>query len=276
MLHLNVRNWTLNSSRNQFLRVTASIGDKFQNAKSPWDSPDSLGRIEVALQSEEIAETVFSDYQFSKTNSDEALIMQLFKYWINLYGMDLTDEKQLNCFRVKCWEYRWVKESRAWPLAGRRFEFNWHSPYDHDVWMVSDKYQWLPCEVKRQTNTFAPKANEWGISAHNFLTVRLSQLQRYCTEGLELIVIDRDVCMSKPNNARVKKFVRIHGVDDGRELESSRMLCFIDLKRLCEMYVKKQRLIELKIPYEKRHESEKHDGRTLAFSANDFPSILLT
>lgn len=207
------------------------------DSRSPFDSLDS---IEVALQSEMIAETIYSDYGLSKSNPDDVVTMHLFNSWIIKYQMDLTDEKTLKCFSVKVWESCWVQESRQWPLSGQRFELHLHSPFDHDVWLVRDKYNWVCCEVKRQTNTFACKANEWGISAHNFLTVRLSQLERYCAEpeGLDLIIIDRDVCMSKPNNARVKKFVRIHGVDDGRELESSRMLCFINLKRPCEMYVK--------------------------------------
>ena len=81
--------------------------------------------------------------------------------------------------------------------------------------------------------------------------------------------------MDNPANQRVCKFIRINGVDDGQELVSSKTLVFVDIKRLCDMYVRKQRILELRIPYAKRPLSERHDGRCLAFRYDDFPNIPL-
>ena len=201
--------------------------------------------------------------------------MQIFDYWIVKHGIDLTNPMQLKCFRSKVWEFQWVRESKQWNLGKAKFEFNYNCLHCHDVWYCQSEFKWLPCELKRQTTTFAPVANDFGIDAHNFLCIRTRQLQRYCEQGLELCVYDRDIDMANPANARVRKFVQINGVEDGRELVSNRQLVFVDVNRLCNMYMRKQ-MIELRIPYDKRHESERDDGRTCAFAATEFPSISIT
>lgn len=202
--------------------------------------------------------------------------MQLFDYWIVKHSIDLTNAMELKCFRSKVWEMVWVRESKQWDLGKAKFEFNLNSLHGHDVWYVASPFSWLPTEVKRQTTTFACKANDFGIDAHNFLCIRTKQLQRYCMEGLELIVYDRDIDMTRPANARVTKFMRINGVDDGRELISNRKLVYVEVKRLCDMYMRKQGIINLRIPYDKRHQSEQFDGHTCAFAATEFPSVPIT
>ena len=201
--------------------------------------------------------------------------MSLFDYWLKKHNVDLENAMQLQCFRSEVFEYDFVRRSREWGLGNAKFEYNWNGMYDHDVWYVENRFSWLPCEVKHATTTFAPKQNDFGLSCHNFLPIRLSQLQRYCTEGLEMCVWLREVSMDNPANQRVCKFIRINGVDDGQELVSSKTLVFVDIKRLCDMYVRKQRILELRIPYAKRPLSERHDGRCLAFRYDDFPNIPL-
>ena len=141
---------------------------------------------------------------------------------------------------------------------GYHFEFNYNSMYDHDMWLVKGKYNWIPVDYKKQRNTLQPyKKNDYNIHAGNFCTLRDDKIDLMCSQKLPLIVIDRDIDFSKRNNSRVLFFKnKFDWTDEKFELKDCRHIIICPVEKLCAMREAKDQIIKLKIPEEKNFMTE--------------------
>lgn len=205
-------------------------------------------------------------------NDDQAACV--FHTWAREQSLSANStEKVLWATESKVVEYLFCLESQEWDL-GYHFEFNFNSQFDHDIWLCKSKYNWIPVDYKRQAVTLHPyKFNPFNIHAGNLCTLRKDKMARMCRESLPLIVIDRDIRLSRPCNAKAAEFKeKFRWYEKDFELRDSRHLIIIEVSRLCEMVEKKDQILELTIPEKLRHERNgKHfDGITYNFSMELF------
>lgn len=252
---------------------------QFGNSRNPFDS---LNALEIACVNDERLDKLFEEFELTEKDSFDNLLMQHCKHWLESNGLNLEDsEKERNCMRGKIREAMFVKESKEWNLGDIRFEMNWSSIYDHDMFLVSDKYDWTPVDYKLQSNTLHPRnKNDFNINLDTFCTIKANQIPKMCEENMPLILIDRHVDYAQSNNQRAKGFAeRFPWTDKPLKMESERRLVFVETKKLCKMYTSKQNCILLKIPEGKINydrDGSKFDGTTCCFSWEIFGNIPIT
>ena len=253
--------------------------EKFGNSRNPFDS---LNAIELACLNADRLEILFKEFELSDRDTFDNLLMHHCRHWLEDYELNLEEsERERNCMRGKIREALFVKESRNWDLNGIRFEMNWSSIYDHDFFVVSSKYDWVPVDYKYQSNTLHPKnKNDYNINLDTFCTIKANQIPKMCEENLPLILIDRHISYEQSNNARAKQFaINYPWTDKPLKMESERRLVFIETDRLCTMYKNKQNCILLKIPQNKinyERDGKKFDGTTCCFSWELFGNVPIT
>ena len=208
---------------------------------------------------------------------EHAPAIEHFKAWVKLYNLDLeNNQKHLISFSVKLDEYLICFESRKW---GKHFqlETNFESPFAFDCFFKTGTYQYLPCDIKFQTNTFHPmKENSGNVHAGNFLTIKKCQLEEYCEEGLPLLAMIKDVDFSQPNNARVISFAkRYNWPNKDWNFKNKKTITLIETEKLCKLN-EQNKTIELTVPEEFRGEhNEGWNGETIGFASDYFAEFLL-
>ena len=151
---------------------------------------------------------------------------------------------------------------------------NWESPYTFDMYLVKDVHNHICLEYKSQKVTYHPKENDFNVNYDTFLTLRTSQIPKYCEEGLPYILIDKNLDNSHKTNQKALNYaLRYPWPKKKMNLAGGRSLHLVDVETLCKMIETKSNYIELNIPY---YERGKHNGKfsgdTIAFSSELFPS----
>ncbi len=222
------------------------------------------------------AENIVNDL-LKKHNVEDDYARCVFFNWANEYEFSFdSTAKQAWAMESKIVEYVFCKESKEFNLD-YHFEFNWNGMFDHDMWLVKSKYNWIPVDYKKQRNTLHPhKPNEYNIHSGNFCTLRDDKISKMCSEELPLVVIDRDIDFRMKNNSRVLFFKKkFDWTEEKFELSDSRHIVVCPVDKLCEMREKKDQVIELVIPKEKRYarNGKEFNGKSLCFSFELFDTI---
>ena len=102
-------------------------------------------------------------------------------------------KKIKNCLSFKCDEYLFCKQSKDYKL-GFTAELNWGSQYQADIFLRNGKYGYVAADYKlSQTAFHIAFENQWGITAHNWISLKLKQIEEYCNDGLRYIVYEEEL-----------------------------------------------------------------------------------
>tara|TARA_B100000287_G_scaffold434337_1_gene498511 strand:- start:1928 stop:2680 length:753 start_codon:yes stop_codon:yes gene_type:complete len=238
------------------------------------ESPfDSLDKIEASLLSDTKLDNLFSEHSLDKHNPKDKLAMEHMRCWHNQFDWDLINNpKQLMCAIGKIQEYKFTKESVNFDLDFN-FHMNWESPYTFDMYLVKGIHEHIPLEFKTQRVTYHPRKNDFNVNYDTFLTLRTSQIPKYCEEGLPYILIDKNLDNSHKTNQKALDYaIRYPWPERKMKLTGGRSLHLVDVETLCKMLDTESNYLQLNIPY---YERGKHNGKftgdTIAFSSELFP-----
>tara|TARA_Y100001938_G_C8098576_1_gene439909 strand:- start:4132 stop:4872 length:741 start_codon:yes stop_codon:yes gene_type:complete len=242
--------------------------------QSPFDS---LDKIEASLVSETKLENLFNEFNLDKHVPKDRLAMEHMRCWHNQFDWNLIENpKQLHCAIGKLQEYKFTEESNDFNLDFK-FQMNWESPYAFDMYLVKDVHNHICLEYKSQKVTYHPKKNDFNVNYDTFLTLRTSQIPKYCEEGLPYILIDKNLDNSHKTNQKALNYaLRYPWPEKKMNLTGGRSLHLVDLETLCKMLETESNYIELNIPYyERGKQNGRFNGDTIAFSSELFPEYKL-
>ena len=221
-------------------------------------------------------EDLIKDYKLSEENDEYFLFS--FRYWGRTYHQDVTSDKVWNCLKGKIDEYLFVKDSKKFNLPFE-VELNYGDPFGPDLYLKKSKFEIAPCDYKGQFGLYHPcQKNDFNITGENFTTLRRSQIDDYCKNGLSYILIDRNIDMSRDCNKRVLSFAeRFNWTGRDLILDSKRTVIIVEVERLCKMIDKNEDVIFLVIPEDKRYDRNgSFSGDTIGFNYEIFSNINIT
>jgi hypothetical protein len=212
------------------------------------------------------------------TKESDPFAFSVFDYW---YSPEIeNDRRKFNCWKFKISEYVFCKESKSLALPFTA-EMNWGDKYGADIFLRNGKYGFVAADYKVTETAFhIAQKNKWNITAHNWTSLKLNQVERYCEEGLRYIIIDRRIDANAPQNLKAQSFLKaFHWHEESFDLETKRTIIIVDLKRLCTLIGDNEEIIHQRVPeHERDYEINGYNwnGKTVCFNYNIWPCVELT
>ena len=212
------------------------------------------------------------------TKKEDSFAYNVFNYWYE-ENINAT-EKSDNCLSYKLKEYSFCRESVNLDLPFTA-EMNWGSQFGADIFLKSNTHSYVAADYKHSNRLYHPyQKNPWGITAHNSFSLKLQQIEKYCREGLQYIICDRDITLEGKENKKAAYFLeKYNWGKDSLAIQEKRTIIIIEVKRLCTLLGDEEEIIYQTVPEHKRNEEingKDWDGRTIFFNYNIWPSVDVT
>ena len=211
------------------------------------------------------------------TKTEDAFAYSSFTFWATNEKKDIIDDKKIkNCLSFKCDEYLFCKQSKDYKL-GFTAELNWGSQYQADIFLRNGKYGYVAADYKlSQTAFHIAFENQWGITAHNWISLKLKQIEEYCNDGLRYIVYERRINPDTKENRKAQSYLKAFNWNNSPEvLEKKKTIIIIDVPKLCNLIDTNEEVIFQTVPEHLRDyeiNGKNWDGKTVCCNYNIWSS----